>query len=183
LERRPDVAQAERELASRLAQIGVAKAAFFPSVHLTARGGFLSGEVSDLFSWESRIWSIGPGISVPVFEGGRNRATLERAKAAYEEGVALYRQKVLVAFKEVEDSLAALQFLRGETDARAQAAAAATEAARLSFERYRAGAIAFLEVIDSENARLQNELARVRAANEQMLATVRLIKALGGGWQ
>ena len=126
---------------------------------------------------------IGPGISVPVFEGGRNRATLERAKAAYEEGVALYRQKVLVAFKEVEDSLAALQFLRGETDARAQAAAAATEAARLSFERYRAGAIAFLEVIDSENARLQNELARVRAANEQMLATVRLIKALGGGWQ
>jgi outer membrane protein, multidrug efflux system len=183
LERRPDVAQAERELAARLAQIGVAQAAFFPSVRLTARGGLLSGELSDLFAWESRIWSLGPSVSVPVFEGGRNRAALEQARAAYDEGVALYRQRVLVAFREVEDSLAALQFLQHEASARSAAARAATQAARLSLERYQAGAINFLEVVDSENVRLINELARVRVANEQMLATVRLIKALGGGWE
>jgi multidrug efflux system outer membrane protein len=183
LERRPDVAQAERELASRLAQIGVAKAAFFPSVRLTAQGGYLSGELSDLFLWDSRTWSIGPAISLPLFQGGRNKAGLERARAAYEEGVALYRQRLLVAFREVEDSLAALAFLKNEAQARTAAARAATQAARVSFERYRAGAVNFLEVVDSENVRLVNELARVRLVNDQLLATVRLIKALGGGWE
>jgi outer membrane protein, multidrug efflux system len=183
LERRPDVAQAERELAARLAQIGVSKAAFFPSVRLTARGGLLSGELSDLFAWESRIWTLGPSVSLPLFEGGRNRAGLERARAAYEEGVALYRQRVLVAFREVEDSLAALRFLELESKARLAAAAAATQAAKLSLERYQAGAVNFLEVVDSENVRLFNELASVRVHNEQLLATVRLIKALGGGWE
>ena len=183
LERRPDVAQAERELASRMAQIGVARAAFFPAVHLTAGGGFLSGELSDLFLWESRTWSIGPSVTFPLFLGGRNKAGLERAEAAYEEGVAEYRQSVLVAFGEVEDSLAALQFLRGESAARRNAADAARKAARLSLERYRAGAVNFLEVVDSENVRLVNELARVRITNDQLLATVRLIKALGGGWE
>lgn len=183
LERRPDVAQAERELASKLAQIGVARAAAFPSVRLTANGGYLSGELSDLFLWDSRIWSIGPGLSLPLFQGGRNNANLDRAKAVYEESLANYRRKILVAFKEVEDSLAALQFLRGEVDARAQAADAATQAARLALARYRSGAINFLEVLDAENARLLNELARVRVSNEQLVATVRLIKALGGGWE
>lgn len=183
LERRPDVAQAERELASRLAQIGVAQAAFFPAVHLTARGGFLSGEISDLFLWDSRTWALGPSITLPIFQGGRNRAALERARAAYEEGVAVYRQKVLVAFKETEDSLAALRFLQDEASARRRAANAARQAARLSLERYRAGAINFLEVVDSENVRLINELAQVRITNDQLLATVRLIKALGGGWK
>jgi multidrug efflux system outer membrane protein len=183
LERRPDVAQAERELASRLAQIGVAQAAFFPAVHLTASGGFLSGEVSDLFLWDSRTWSIGPSITLPIFLGGRNKAGVERAQAAYEEGVALYRQRVLVAFKEVEDSLAALQFLQVETGARRRAAEAARQSARLSLERYRAGAVNFLEVVDSENVRLLNELAQVRITNNQLATTVRLIKALGGGWE
>lgn len=183
LERRPDVAQAERELASRLAQIGVAKAAFFPSVYLTAGGGFLSGEVSDLFLWDSRTWSIGPGLTVPLFLGGRNKAGLERARASYEEAVAQYRQRVLTAFKEVEDSLASLQFLRQEAEARKRAAEAATQAARLSLDRYRAGAVNFLEVVDSERARLLNEVAHVRINNDQLMATVRLIKALGGGWE
>jgi multidrug efflux system outer membrane protein len=107
LERRPDVAQAERVLAARMAEIGVAKAAFYPTVRLTAQGGFLSGEVEDLFEWESRVWSLGPSISVPVFAGGRNRAGVERSQAVYEEAVAQYRQSILVAFREVEDSLAA----------------------------------------------------------------------------
>ena len=182
LERRPDVAQAERELASQMAQIGVAKAAFFPSVRLTASGGLLSGDLANLFEWESRTWSLAPTINVPIFEGGRNKANLERARAAYEESVAQYRQRVLVAFKEVEDSLAGLRYLDDEAKARRQAAEAATRATRLSAERYRAGSINFLEVVDSENVRLVNELAHIRAVNDQRIATVRLIKALGGGW-
>jgi multidrug efflux system outer membrane protein len=183
LERRPDVAEAERRLAASNAQIGVAKAAFFPVVRLTASGGFVSGELSDLFDWESRVWSINPSVSLPVFQGGRNRANLERARAVYEEGVALYRQQILVAFGEVEDSLAALAFLTERGRARTAAAAAAANAARLSFERYRAGAVNFLEIVDSEQSRLANEVARVLIENEQLLATVRLIKALGGGWE
>jgi multidrug efflux system outer membrane protein len=143
----------------------------------------VSGELSDLFDWESRVWSINPSVSLPVFQGGRNRANLERARAAFEEGVALYRQQILVAFGEVEDSLAALTFLTERGRARTAAAVAAANAARLSFERYRAGAVNFLEIVDSEQSRLANEVARVLIENEQLLATVRLIKALGGGWE
>jgi multidrug efflux system outer membrane protein len=183
LERRPDVAEAERQMAARCAQIGVAQAAFFPVVRLTAAGGYLSGEVSDLFAWDSRTWSLGPSVSVPLFQGGRLRADLRRAQAAYEEAVALYRQKILVAFKDVEDSLGALRFLSDQVTARQRAAAAATIAARLAFERYQAGAVNFLEVVDAEQARLVNELASLRTVNEQTLATVRLIKSLGGGWE
>lgn len=183
LERRPDVAQAEREMASKLSQIGIAQAANFPSVRLTASSGYLSGDVTDLFDWNSRTWSLGPGVSIPLFAGGRNKANLERTRATYEESVLNYKQRILVAFKEVEDSLSALQFLSSEAKARIEAATAATSAAKLSLDRYSAGSINFLEVIDSENARLVNERARVRVANEQVLGTVRLIKALGGGWE
>lgn len=183
LERRPDVAQAEREMASKLAQIGIAQSASFPSVRLTASSGYLSGDVTDLFDWNSRTWSLGPGVSIPLFAGGRNKANMERTRATYEESVLNYKQRILVAFKEVEDSLSALQFLSSEAKSRHEAASAATSAAKLSLDRYSAGSINFLEVIDSENARLVNERARVRVANEQVLGTVRLIKALGGGWE
>jgi len=183
LERRPDVAQAERELAARNARIGVAKASFFPSVRLTAAGGYLSGEASDLFEWDSRTWALNPSISWPVFAGGRNKAELERARAAYEESVALYRQQVLVAFREVEDNLAGLQFLKAERLALEEAAVSAASAARISFQRYRAGAINFIEVVDSETARLTAALAAIRIATEERLAMVRLLKALGGGWE
>ncbi|HEY1171291.1 MAG TPA: efflux transporter outer membrane subunit [Verrucomicrobiae bacterium] len=183
LERRPDVAAAERDMAAKLHQIGIAQAASFPSVRLTAGGGYLSGELTDLFDWNSRTWSLGPGVTIPIFAGGRNKANVERTRATYEESVLNYKQSILVAFKEVEDSLSALQFLSGEAHSRNEAANAATSAAKLSLDRYGAGSINFLEVIDSENARLINELARVRVANEQVLGTVRLIKALGGGWE
>lgn len=183
LERRPDIAQAERELAARNARIGVAKAAFFPSIRLTAAGGYLSGEASDLFEWDSRTWALNPSISWPVFAGGRNKAELERTRAAYEESVALYRQQVLVAFREVEDNLAGLQFLREERIALEEAAVSARSAASISFQRYRAGAINFIEVVDSETARLQAALAAIRIATEERLALVRLLKALGGGWE
>lgn len=182
LERRPDVAEAERMLAARLAEIGIARAAFFPSVRLTGSGGMLSGELKDLFEWDSRTWSLGPGVDIPLFAGGRNRAGLERARAAYEEAVAEYRGRVLTAFREVEDGLAALQYLEGEAGARGVAAEAATRAASQAFDRYRAGTVSFLDVVDAEQARLGSLLARERTLRQQKLATVRLLKALGGGW-
>lgn len=183
LERRPDVAQAERELASRLADLGVAKVASYPSIKLTGTGGFLSGELKDLFEWNSRTWGLGPSIAIPLFQGGRNRANQAKAKAAYEEGVARFRQRVLEAFRDVEDSLAALQFLGEEAGARGRAAEAARISAGIALSRYQAGSINFLDVVTAENARLAAELARVRVEHEQRLATVRLIKALGGGWE
>lgn len=183
LERRPDVAQAERLLAARLAEIGVAKGAFFPSLRLTASGGLLSGELDDLFAWDSRTWTLGPSLSVPVFAGGRNRAGLERAQAVYDEALAEYRQAVLVAFREVEDSLVAIAFLAKEVGAREAAAGSATAAARHALARYQAGSVNFLDVVDAEQARLASQLAYERALRQQKLAAVRLLKALGGGWE
>jgi multidrug efflux system outer membrane protein len=183
LERRPDVAEAERTLAARMAEIGVARAAYFPSVRLTASGGLLSGEVDDLFLWDSRTWSIGPSVSVPLFAGGRNRAGVERSKAAYDEAVANYRQQVLTAFREVEDSLSARQFLAREMEARRVAAGAATAAARQALARYQAGSVNFLDVVDAEQARLRSLLAEERTRRLQYVESVRLLKALGGGWE
>jgi multidrug efflux system outer membrane protein len=183
LERRPDVAEAERQMAARNAEIGVAQTAFFPSIRLTGSGGLQSGAIEDLFKWDSRTWSIGPEINVPIFQAGRGGANLRRARAAYEEAVAVYRQRVLLAFQDVDDSLAALRFLKDQARARQTGAESAGNAARLALQRYTAGAVNFLEVVDAESARLQNELARIRIANEQLIATVRLVKALGGGWQ
>ena len=182
LERRPDVAEAERQMAARNAQIGVAMAAYFPAVRLTANGGFQSGELQDIFAWESRFWGINPSISFPIFQGGRLKADEQQARAAYDEAVAAYRQRILVAFREVEDNLAAIRFLKEQVDARNQAVTAATRAATLALDRYSAGTINFLEVIDAESARLQSEISQIRIATEQLNATVRLIKALGGGW-
>jgi multidrug efflux system outer membrane protein len=182
LERRPDVAQAEREMAARNARIGVATAAFFPVVRLTASGGYLSGDVSDLFKWDSRVWSIGPTVSLPLFAGGRNLAELERTKFAYEESVALYRQQILEAFREVEDSLAATTLLEKQVAALEEAARAGRRSAQVSYARFTAGAVNFLEVVDSETVRLRAELAAVQGSTEQRLAVVRLIKAVGGGW-
>lgn len=182
LERRPDVAQAERQLAARNAEIGVAEAAFFPVVRLTAAGGYLSGDVTDLFLWDSRTWSVGPSVSLPIFAGGRNRANLERSRAAYEESVAQYRQQILVAFQEVEDSLASTIFLAKQVEALQEAARAGRRSAQVSYARFTAGAVNFLEVVDAETVRLQAELAATQGATEQRLALVRLIKAVGGGW-
>lgn len=148
LERRPDVAEAERQLAARNAEIGVAYAAFFPSIRLTASGGFQSVELKDLFSWESRVWSFCPNISLPIFAGGRNAAALRQARAAYEEAVANYRQSILVAFSEVDDSLAGLLYLREQLTAQASAVAAARKASTLSIERYKAGIINQLSGVD-----------------------------------
>jgi outer membrane protein, multidrug efflux system len=182
LERRPDVAEAERTLAARNAEIGVAYAAFFPSVRLTASGGLQSAELSDLFSWESRVWSFGPSISLPIFAAGRNAAGLEKAKAAYEEAVAAYRQTILIAFKDVDDALAGLLFLDEESLARNAAATSARKSAELAITRFRNGVTDYLDVIDAERTRLDNELSVIRVDTERVASTILLVKAMGGGW-
>jgi len=182
LERRPDVAEAERTLAARNAEIGVAYAAFFPSVRLTGQGGYLSTEASDLFAWESRVWSFGPSISIPIFEGGRNTAQLKTARAAYDEAVAGYRQQVLVAFKDVEVALIQTRFYKEQGDANLEALQATRRSAYLADERYRRGLISYLDVIEVQRNLLNQELLTARLLGQRMVTSVRLIEALGGSW-
>jgi multidrug efflux system outer membrane protein len=183
LERRPDVAEAERSLASANAKIGVAKAAFFPVVTLTASGGYLSGELESVFNWESRVWSIGPSISLPIFAGGRNMANYRRSQAAFEEAVARYRQQVLVAFGDVENSLSGIRHLADESAAQQRAVAQSRRAADLAAQRYRSGIVAYIEVIDANRDALQAERDNAQLAGQRLITTVQLIKALGGGWR
>jgi NodT family efflux transporter outer membrane factor (OMF) lipoprotein len=182
LERRPDVADAERQLASANARIGMAKAAFFPVVRLTGSGGFVSGDIESLFNWESRVWSLGPSISLPIFAGGRNAANLTRSRAAYEEAVAGYRQRVLVAFGEVETSLSGLQFLGQRAAAQDRAVASARRAADLAQQRYTSGIVSYLEVVDASRGALFAERNQAQIVGERLIASVQLMKALGGGW-
>jgi multidrug efflux system outer membrane protein len=182
LERRPDVAQAERQLASANAKIGVAKAAFFPVLSLTGSGGYLSGDVSTLFNWDSRTWSIGPSLSLPIFAGGRNRANYQRSQAAFEEATALYRQQILVAFGEVEDSLSGIHHLAVQSEAQERAVTSARRAADLATDRYRSGIVAYIEVVDASRDALTAERANAQLTGQRLIASVQLIKALGGGW-
>jgi NodT family efflux transporter outer membrane factor (OMF) lipoprotein len=183
LERRPDVAEAERQLAAANARIGVAKAAFFPVLRLTGSGGFLSADIDSLFNWESRVWSIGPSLSLPIFAGGRNRANYKRSQAAFDEAIAKYRQRILVAFGEVENSLAGIYHLANQADAQNRAAASARRSAQLASDRYRAGIVSYLEVVDANRAALQIERGNAQLTGQRLITTVQLIKALGGGWQ
>src|SRR5213079_1687418 len=182
LERRPDVAEAERKLAAANARIGVAKAAFFPVLSLTGSGGYVSGDVDSLFKWDSRTWSIGPSLSLPIFAGGRNRANYKRSQAAFEEAVARYRQHVLVAFGEVENSLSGIRHLIDQAAAQQRAVANARRAAELATDRYRSGIVSYLEVVDASREALQAERANSQLAGQRLIAAVHLIKALGGGW-
>jgi multidrug efflux system outer membrane protein len=182
LERRPDVATAERILAAASARIGVAKAAFCPSISLTGAAGFASGEIDRLFKADSRIWSIGPSIYLPIFQGGRNRANLDRSRAAYDESVAVFRQQVLVAFREVQDALTATQFLAEQAAAQGRALTAARRATALVQTRYDAGLVSYLEVIDAQRTSLSVERASAQLGALRLNTSVALIKALGGGW-
>jgi hydrophobe/amphiphile efflux-1 (HAE1) family protein/NodT family efflux transporter outer membrane factor (OMF) lipoprotein len=182
LERRPDVARAERQLASANAKIGVAKAAFFPVLTLTGSAGYLSGDLSSLFTWDSRTWSVGPSLSLPVFAGGRNRANYKYSQAAFQESVALYRQQVLVAFGEVEDSLSGIYHFAVQSEAQQRAVTSARRAADLATDRYRSGIVAYIEVVDASRDTLTAERANAQLAGQRLIAAVQLIKALGGGW-
>ena len=182
LRRRPDIAAAEQNLAAASAEIGVAQAEFFPKVSLTGSAGFQSAELEDVLNWQSRTWSFGPSISLPIFKGGQLKANLEKAKARYDEMEAAYRDSVLGAFRDVEDSLTDIHARTEEGESRAKAVAAAREYLRLVQIQYDTGVFDYLNVIDAEQALLNNELSEIQVANERMIATVLLIKALGGGW-
>jgi multidrug efflux system outer membrane protein len=183
LERRPDVGQAEREMAAASARIGVAKAAFFPRIDLTAYAGLNSAALNTLFHSNSEEWTVAPLISLPLFEGGRNRADYERAKSAYDEAAATYRSRVLTAFRDVEDGLSDLRYLAAQDEALGRAADAARRAADLSNLRYREGATDYFEVIDAERTALEAEREAVELRGRRFAASVFLVKALGGGWE
>lgn len=183
LERRPDIAAAERTLAAANARIGVAKAAFFPAISLTGAAGYASGDIDRLFQNDSRVWSIGPSLYLPIFQGGRNRANLQRSRAAYEESVAQFRQRVLVAFLEVQDALTATHYLADQAEAQDRALTAAQRATQLAQTRYDAGFVAYLEVIDAQRTSLSIERASAQLTALRFNTSVALIKALGGGWR
>jgi NodT family efflux transporter outer membrane factor (OMF) lipoprotein len=182
LERRPDVAEAERQLASANAKIGVNKAAFFPVLTLTGSAGYLSASASSLFDWQSRTWSFGPSVSFPIFTGGVNRANYHRAQAAYDEAMANYRQQVLVAFSDVENSLSAIRHLADQSIAQTRAVEESQRATTLATDRYRSGIVAYLTVVDTSRDALTAESANAVLAGQRLSAAVQLIKALGGGW-
>jgi len=183
LERRPDVAAAERALAAANARIGVARLAFFPSISLTGSAGFASNDVDRLARSDSRIWSIGPSLYLPIFQGGRNRANLARSEAARDEAVAAYRQQVLVAFREVQDALTGTRILAEQSAAQDRALAAARHAVRLAQTRFDAGYVNLLEVIDAQRTALTVERASAQLEAQRLTNNVALIKALGGGWK
>jgi NodT family efflux transporter outer membrane factor (OMF) lipoprotein len=184
LERRPDVAAAERRTASANAQIGVARAAYFPVFSLAAAAGFDSTSASNWLSAPSRLWSVGPAEGIlTVFDAGRHRAQSAQAKAVYEEQVADYRNIVLTAYREVEDNLAALRQLQQESVSEAAAVAATATALEQAQYRYKAGLVTYLEVATAENTALQAQLANVSIQLRRLSASVLLVKALGGGWR
>lgn len=183
LQRRPDVAAAERQLMAANARIGAAEAAFFPAIRLTGAAGFASSELSGLLTSGNRFWNLGPQISLPIFDGGRNRAQLAQAKAANEEALANYQQTLLQAMQEVEDALAALSLLTEQQQSQQRALRHARDTVALAHNRYRAGLVSYLEIIESERSALGQERALLLTNSQMMQANIALIKALGGGWQ
>lgn len=186
LERRPDIAQAQRQLAAASARVGVAKAAFFPKLVLTGSAGYESNELQDLFKWSSRSWLLGPligtALTLPILDGGRNKANLARADAGYEAQVANYRQQVLAGFQDVENNLSALRTLDRQIGFQDEAIASAGLAAHLAEVRYRNGSASYFEVIDAQRTSLAAERAQSQSMGQRSVASVRLIRALGGGW-
>jgi multidrug efflux system outer membrane protein len=186
LERRPDIAAAERAMAAANARIGVAKAAYFPSLSITGSAGFESATIGDLFKWSSRAFVLGPlvgtALTVPIFDGGRRAGNLANARAVFEEAGANYRQQVLKAFKEVEDNLSDLRILEQQTQTENEAVQASTRAAHISRTQYKEGAVNYLDVIDADRTVLQSQLTAVQLSGVQAVATVNLVRALGGGW-
>ena len=182
LERRPDIAAAERRVAAANAQVGVARAAYFPIFTLTGSGGFESTAITTLIQGPSGFLTAGAAAAVTAFDGGRRRAVSEQARAAYDESVANYRQTVLTAFQEVEDNLAALRILNDEAKAQQAAVAAAEHSLELSTNRYKGGVVSYLEVTTAQSTALADERAAVDILRRRMTASVSLIKALGGGW-
>jgi multidrug efflux system outer membrane protein len=182
LERRPDVVAAQRAMEASNARIGVARAAMFPALTLSAAGGGVGGSVSDVFAWSSRSWVLGALLSAPLIDGGRNRANVTRSEAALEESVAAYRQSVLVAFAEVEDNLAGLRILSAQAAEIDAALVSARRAADLAQKLYDAGRSSYLDLLDAQRNLAAVERSAVQLRGNRAVTTVALIRALGGGW-
>jgi len=182
LERRPDIAAAERRMAAANAQIGVARAAFYPTVGLSASAGLQSTSLADWFTWPSHFWAVGPVLSQTLFDGGLRRGLNEQAQAAYDQTVASYRQTVLTGFQEVEDNLAALRILETESVAQDDAVRASAETLTVALNQYRAGVVSYLNVTAAQNTELANRRSAVSILGRRLTASVLLIRALGGGW-
>ncbi len=182
LERRPDIAASERRVAEANEGIGIARAAYFPNLVLSAVGGLEGNAIANVFAWASRFWAVGPTMSETIFDGGRRRATSEGARANYDATVANYRQTSLVAFQEVEDNLAALRILEHEAAQQREATAEALRGVEIFTYRYQFGVDPYLQVISAQNIALLNERNEVDILRRRMDASVLLIKALGGGW-
>ena len=182
LERRPDIAAAERQMAAANAQIGVAEAAFFPTLTLSASGGFRSNSIPDWLTVPHRFWSVGPALAQTLFDGGARRAVTKQAQAAYDANVATYRQTVLTAFQQVEDNLAALRILEQEAVTQAEAVALARQSTDLTLNQYKAGTVNYLSVVVVQAAQFNNEAAAVNLLGQRLVAAVALVQALGGGW-
>jgi NodT family efflux transporter outer membrane factor (OMF) lipoprotein len=182
LERRPDIAASERRVAEANEGIGIARAAYFPSLVLSATGGLEGNSIANWFNWPSRFWAVGPTMLETIFDGGRRRATSEAALADYDATVANYRQTTLVAFQDVEDNLAALRILEHEAGQQKEAVLEARRGVEIFKNRYELGADPYLQVVSAETIELLNERNDVDILRRRMDASVLLIKALGGGW-
>jgi NodT family efflux transporter outer membrane factor (OMF) lipoprotein len=182
LERRPDIAAAERRVAAANAQIGVARAAFFPALTLAASVGYQDSSFGHLLSQPNRFWSLGPALAMTLFDAGARAAQEEQAVAAYDRTVATYRQTVLAAFQEVEDNLAALRLLAEEAELQGAAARSAAEALELTENQYRAGTVSYLNVVTAQAAALGAARGELDVAGRRLVASAVLAKALGGGW-
>jgi NodT family efflux transporter outer membrane factor (OMF) lipoprotein len=183
LERRPDIASAERKMAAANAQIGVAKAAYYPTISLSGALGYASAELATLFTSPSFFWAIGPmALSATLLDGGARMAQTEQAMAAYDGTVAFYRQTVLTGFQNVEDNLAALRILAEEAQMQEQAVNSAHESVTLTTNQYKSGIVSYLNVVTTQIIALTNERATITISGQRLTAAVLLIKALGGGW-
>lgn len=182
LTRRPDIAAAQDGLLAAQQRVGVARAAWFPSLALTASGGHASPEIADLFKWSMRAWGVGAILGLPLLDGGRREAGVLSASAEMDAAAARYREQVLVAFRDVEDQLAALHHLAEQADAQSRAVAAAARATALSDSRYRNGFVSQLELLDARRSELRNRRQALQVRSAQYQATVGLVRALGGGW-
>jgi NodT family efflux transporter outer membrane factor (OMF) lipoprotein len=182
LQRRPDIAGAERRVAEANQQIGIARAAYFPTVTLGGTAGFAGSQGSNWFAWPSGFWAVGPALAQTLFDAGRRRATSESARANYDAAVATYRQTSLTAFQEVEDNVAALRILENETEQQQQAVGSSQESLQLFTNRYKGGVDTYLQVITAQTIELANERNAIDILRRRLDASVLLIKALGGGW-
>ena len=182
LERRPDIAAAERRMAAANEKIGIAQAAYYPTLNLAAVAGLEGSSLLNWFNWPSRFWAVGPGMSETLFDGGRRRATTESARAGYDGSIANYRQTVLASFQQIEDNLVILRELSTESAQQHEATESAEEALRLFQNRYAGGADTYLQVVTSQTTALANERNDIDLMRRRLEANVLLIKAVGGGW-